>query len=176
MTLTTENIYIILLEILISFGVFAIFFVIFINYFFTDFETGLLKGFIHESVGFYKPALSAENKLLINNLLLKNNQIAELKAKSHEDETRVKTYNKQFDSMLIKIVGIMIMSILIVCLFFILNSTIKPSTINYTYLAIGFFAHLAFIVLFELLFIFYVLPTASPVKLHQFIDKQQKQM
>lgn len=171
----TDNFYIILIEVLISFGVFAAFFVVFINYFFIDYETQLLNGFIGDSVGFYKSIItnttdSSYSDKILNDIILKNEKIEDLKEQSHANESQVKAFNKQYDMKLWKIAGIMILIVFAVILFFMVIGVIKTRDINFKYLAVSFILHTILIIGFELAFVFYVLPLASPVKIYKSIE------
>lgn len=173
----TDNFYIILIEVLISFGVFAAFFVVFINYFFIDYETQLLNGFIGDSVGFYKSIItnttdSSYSDKILNDIILKNEKIEDLKAESHANESQVKAFNKQYDMKLWKIAGIMILIVFAVILFFMVIGVIQLRDINFKYLAVSFVLHAILIIGFELAFVFYVLPLASPVKIYKSIESK----
>ena len=168
--LASKNTYIILLEILIAFSVFGIFFAIFMNYFFVKYEIELLSKFINDSVSIYKSYITKDTGNL-SAFLYSNTELGQIRQDSINEEHLVEEYNKPLDNKLIKIIGIMILILLAICLIpFVFSNKLSRNDINIKYLVISFIAHLLFIIIFELLFVFYVLPYISPIKLHETIE------
>lgn len=167
---SAKNTYIILLEILIAFSVFGIFFAIFMNYFFVKYETELLSNFINNSVSIYKSYIAKDSSNL-SSFLYNNSELEQIRKDSILEEHLVEEYNKPLDNKLIKIIGVMILILIVICLApFVFSNKLSGNDINLKYLAISFVLHLIFIIIFELLFVFYVLPYISPIKLHATIE------
>ena len=162
----------ILIEILICFSVFAIFFGIFTNYFFNEFEENLISKFINQSVSFYKILfLTSNNEKIINKLTEDNDFIKTLELESHLEEEKVKAHNKKYDHQFLIIIAIMILILLVICLLPMILGIVNPADLDFKYLAIKLFLHAILIVAFEMIFVLYVLPLISPIKIHEIIKE-----
>jgi len=166
------NGYIILLEIFIAFSVFGIFFAIFMNYFFIKFQTNIFTTFIKDSINIYKKYLFENVNLdKITKFLNETDYIKTIEKDSIIKEYEVDTYNKQYDNLLFKIIGIMILFIASLVLIPIILGIISISDINFTYISLSFILHMGFIILFEGLFVYLVLANSSPIKIFNVIKQ-----
>ena len=170
MAINFLNVYIILLEIFIAFSVFGIFFAIFMNYFFIKFQTNIFTTFIKNSIDLYKTYLFENVNLnKIKTFLNKTDYIKNIEKDSIIKEHEVDTYNKQYDNLLFKIIGVMILSIASLVLIPVLLNIISISDINFKYISLSFILHMGFIILFEGLFVYLVLTKSSPIKIFNVI-------
>ncbi len=168
------NSYNILLEICIAFSVFAIFFGVFMSYYFISYETNLLSNFITKSVSFYKfdDILLSDNtqiKPIINNLITNNIGIdkKKLEEEVRNNESVVSEHNKEYDNKLIKIIIMMISALLLLLIIPLLLGFIRLEQIlPFKYICLSLLLHIILIVGFELLFFYYILIYINPVKLY----------
>jgi hypothetical protein len=172
MAISFLNEYIILLEIFIAFSVFGIFFAIFMNYFFIKFQTNIFTIFIKDSINIYKKYLFENVNLdKITKFLNETDYIKTIEKDSIIKEHEVDTYNKQYDNLLFKIIGVMILFIASLVLIPIVLGIISINDINFTYISLSFILHMGFIILFEGLFVYLVLANSSPIKIFNVIKQ-----
>lgn len=157
-------------EVIIAFSVFCLFFVIFMNYFFTDYETGLIKDFVKESASFYKPLFIHKTDDEILTILFNNSKYYKdlIKQKDKENDT-INIHNTAFDKKFIVITSIILSIIIILYLIPIVFGWINKNDINITYFGISFICHLIMIVVFELFLFWLVIPLVNPVKIYKII-------
>lgn len=166
---TFINTYNIIIEILIGFGVFAIFFGIFMNYYFTNYEVELLGTFIKQSISFYKGGGDLEKQELTN--LIKNtDSIKELNTDVKNDEHEVHNYNKPYDDRLMIIILGMIAILLCILLFPLLLGFIRLDQLNFKYIGLSTILHIILIIGFELFFLLYIITFINPVKLYNVFE------
>ena len=96
--------YDILIEILIGFSTFAIFFYVFMTYYFTSYEIHLMAGFINKSISFYKITQTDEHKTILKNLIQDSNNKKKIESEVKQNEDDVKKHNKVYDNKLLMIV------------------------------------------------------------------------
>ena len=108
----------------------------------------------------------------ITKFLNKTDYIKNIEKESIIKENEVNAYNKQYDNLLFKIIGVMILVIASLVLIPILLGIISISDINFTYISLSFILHMGFIILFEGLFVYLVLTKSSPIKLFNVITHQ----
>jgi len=162
----------VLTEVIIGFSTFALFFGVFMNYFFTKYEVQLLGEFIKQSISFYKGVNNYNNdksqtlKIKLNQLISKNQNITKLEADVAANEEEVHSYNKPYDNKLMYIILIMIFGLVGILLLPILTGLIRFDQINLKYIGFSTLLHIILIVGFELLFLLYIITFINPVKLY----------
>ena len=159
----------VLAEVIIGFSIFALFFGVFMNYFFTKYEVQLLGEFIKQSISFYKGDNNDKTqtlKIKLNQLISKNQNITKLEADVAANEEEVHSHNKPYDDKLMYIILIMIFGLVGILLLPILTGLIRFDQINFKYIGFSTVLHIILIVGFELLFLLYIITFINPVKLY----------
>jgi len=184
------NIFNILCEVLIGFSVFAIFFGIFMTYFFTNYETTLLGNFISKSISFYKISIAPNTLEVISNIInnlgykkqlhstaLQDEKVIsnlinnlgykqQLEASVLQDEKIVSEHNKPYDELLMKIILYMVLVLLFIIIVPLLLGIIRLEQISFKYIGTSILLHIILIVGFELLFLLFIITFINPVKLY----------
>ena len=171
----TNNKYVInafhlLCEIFIGFSVFGLFFVIFMNYYFTSYETTLLGEFIAKSISFYNEPLSPEVLSFIASGINTTGFKQSLQASVEKDHADVEEYNKPYDNLLMKIIVGMVLGLLVLILLPILLGIIGMEQLNLKYISYSILLHIILIVGFELLFLLFITRYINPVKLYSVFE------
>ena len=163
-----------LIEILICFSVFAIFFGIFTNYFFNHFEEELISKFIKESVNFYKVLfLTNDTKKLLNDYIKDEKLIENTEAEIKLEDVKIIEHNAKYDTRFLVIIAVMVLILLVLCLLPLVLGFVKVSDLNFTYLSTKFALHVIIIVALEMFFVLKVLPLISPIKIHEIIKDNE---
>ena len=152
-------------EVLIGFSTFAIFFGIFMVYYFTDHEVVLLGNFIKQSIDFYVND-SVSDTLQINELINNSSKIKELKDNIAKNEKEVEQHNEPYDRKLLYIIAGMILCLLLLLIIPVLLGIIKFEHINFKYISLSILLHVILIVGFEILFLIVIISYINPVKLY----------
>jgi hypothetical protein len=172
------NIFNILCEVFIGFSVFALFFGIFMIYFFTDYNTFLIGKFINKSISFYN---SHDSFFAIKNVIKSHTEERvssykeQLKANVEKDEKEVNEYNIPYDNKLMIIILYMIFGMLFILELPVLLGIIGFDQINFKYLGISLLSHIILIVGFELLLLLLIISYLSPVKLYTVFQNNKTQ-
>ena len=157
-------IYNILIEIYIGFTVFLLFFGIFMNYFYDTYLENKLSNDLTKSLSFY-------------NLNNKNNIIKNLQDSNDYDKTEIKkikdniskTKQKRINILIYFIISINLLLLLLIIIPLILG-IIPFSSINLKAITINFIIHLIFVVFFEIILFYYILPYLKIVNISKAID------
>jgi hypothetical protein len=169
------HIFNILCEVFIGFTVFALFFVIFMTYYFTEYQTALLGTFIDKSVSYYKISSDSNILLEIKNLIKKLNYKQQLETNIAHHEKEVHDHNKPYDKLLIKILLYMVFGLLLLIILPLLLGVIRLEQVNFKYIGFSIILHIILIVGFELLFLLYITTFISPVKLYTVFQNNKNQ-
>jgi hypothetical protein len=161
----TLNLFSIFSEVLIGFSTFAIFFAIFMIYYFTDHEVALLGNFIKTSTSYYVNDIISDN-LKINKIINSSSKIKELKRNIEINEKEVDEHNAPYDRKLLYIIFGMIICLLLLLIIPVLLGIIKLEQINFKYIGISLLLHIIIIVGFEILFLVVIISYINPVKLY----------
>jgi hypothetical protein len=162
------SIYYTLWEIVIGISSFIIFFGLFIKFFFHDLEETLMRGYINNSVSFYKPLINKMDSFNIfrdniNKLVDINKLNKELEAR----ETETQEFNAEYDNMLLKYVGIIILIFLGILFIPVILGFISYEHINWTYILCNFALHIILIIIFEIILLYYIIPINNPINISQ---------
>ena len=158
--------YDILIEILIGFSTFAIFFYVFMTYYFTSYEIHLMAGFINKSISFYSITQSAEQKKQLQDLIQNSNEKKKIESEVKQNEDAVQKHNKVYDNKLLMIVIIMISILFLLVIVPLLLGFVRLDQLNFKYIGLSLVLHIILIVGFELLFLLVILKYINPVKLY----------
>jgi hypothetical protein len=154
---TLLSIFTILVEVLIGFSTFAIFFGIFMICIMTNYE----------SITFYKIGKTyMDNTPQIKQLINNNPDIKDLQKNVSINETAVNSHNAIYDNKLIYIIVFMIICLLCVIILPLLLGIIRLEQINFSYILVSTILHVVLIVGFELLFLLFIITYINPVKLY----------
>lgn len=160
----------ILVEVIIGFGVFVLFFIVFMNYIFTDYQTSLLGKFIQNSLEFYKPIMPSQLK----NLLTSQLNINKIEQDSKANHDKVNEFNKPYDNKLILISLSMLGGLIVLAIIPVILGIVPLSHINLKFIGISLLLHLILIIGFEVVFIIGVLPFINTVKIYKLLDKYKQ--
>jgi len=177
------NIFNILCEVFIGFSVFAIFFGIFMSYYFTEHQTELLGKFINKSVSFYKISITPQISSLLSSSLssLLTNSFNNLEYKKQlqksvsEDDKKVSKHNKPYDELLMKIIFGMIIVLLFIIIIPLLLGIIRLEQISFKHIGFSTILHIILIVGFELLFLLFIITYFNSVKLYSVFQHNKNQ-
>jgi hypothetical protein len=157
--------YIIFWDILIGFSVFALFFAIFMNYFFMDYHTNLLVKMFLKGISFYG---NMQNEIKYNSQNSEN--IDNLEKESNQKQKEIDNYNRKFENQFIIIIGIFIAVYLAILLIPVLIGFISYKNIPILYLILILLGHLTFVLGFELLIFFkHIFPSVIVIKIHKIL-------
>lgn len=169
---TLINIFNILVEIIIIFSVFAVFFGIFINYFLINYYTSLFGKFIKKSISYYKPIFLSyiKNSNILYTYLIDKIDLQQLQQQSDKEENDVNNYNTVYDNRLLIIIFTMIGILLTILIIPILLGIIPINQLNLKFNCLSLFLHIILIIGLELIFFIVVLSYFNPIKIYKTLE------
>jgi len=160
------NSYIILTEVCIGFITFAVFFYIFMKYFFTEYEVKLLSNFINDSISYYNITQNDSQKKLLKLLIESSTETQQLASSVSENNDIVNKYNIYYDNRLLFYIMILIIILIVLLILPLILGLIRVEQISFTYIGISLLLHIILIVGLELLFLLFITKYINPVKLY----------
>jgi len=164
---TSLSIFSIFVEVLIGFSTFAIFFGIFMIYYFTEHEVSLLGNFLKTNVSYYLMNDTTINeKLQIGEIIKNSSKVKSIADNISKNEEEVNKHNAPYDRKLIYITAVMILTLLALLIIPVMLGIIKINQINFKYISVSILLHVILIVGFEILFLIVIVSYINPVKLY----------
>jgi len=137
------------------------------NYYFIEHETNLIIDYFIKSINFYSNILNISS--LITSLLPKPD-IKKITEESIKTEIEVSLNNDKVDNIFLYVVLTMNIILLLCIIIPLIIGFINIKEINLLYILINFIIHIIFIVGFELLLFYIIIPYLNPVKLHTIVN------